>query len=113
MCGHWFSINDIMEDPQVRPLGMKVNDEDFSINLFFFNHECENCGSTFTIPARDLMPLIDGDVPESVLTGSTKCEGHCLKLTDLDVCDQECAYAPFRKLLRDMLANRREPVEAE
>ena len=99
-------MGDIIESPLIQPVGMLCEDQDSGNHLYYFNHLRERCGTTFTIPARDFLGLIEEPIPREVLTGSARCERHCLSIEDLSECQEECAYAPLRRFLLSMMAER-------
>ena len=60
-CQAWFSSQDILDSPQVEPLGMTFDQDDTGFNLLYFNHVEPGCGSTFTIEAQRLRDVPVGD----------------------------------------------------
>ncbi len=106
-CGREFSLDDILNSGEIEPAGMQFIDEDFKWNVYYFNHMCDNCGSTFLIPVRDFLSVIPETIPETVLTGEDRCEQHCLRMSDLQECQQECYYAPFRRFLLSLIVNKK------
>jgi len=106
-CGHWFTALEIMESPTVEPIGMRFDEEDPTFNLYFFNHVCEGCNTTFVIEVDKFLPFIMEPVAEKALTGTDVCEGHCTNLADLRECTTNCHYAPFRRFLLSMIEIRK------
>ncbi len=102
-CAVWFTAKDFRENPEIKPLGMTFEEGDINHNLFYFNHACEDCGTTFTLKVNMLAELIESPKSQEILAGSDKCESHCLDINDTNECGQECKYAPFRKLLNQMM----------
>lgn len=103
MCAHPFTLGDVMAHPEVKPIGMAFLGE---VNQYFFNHVCAGCGSTFTIPVEAFLALIQEPVPAQALVGTSRCEHHCRRVTDLQRCAQPCRYAPFRRFLLERLLPR-------
>lgn len=106
-CGTWFSRGDFLANPELEPVGMQFEDGDFNFNMYYFTHDCPRCGSTFTVRVQDFLPFIEEEIPPEILAGSESCEQRCLKMEDLEICSQECAYAPFRRFLVAVLRARR------
>ncbi len=102
-CRIWFTLRDFFEDPEIKPLGMTFEEGDLSCNLYFFNHTFDGCGTTFTLKVEVLEKLLRDTDPKEILAGSENCEVHCSNLNDLEECHQECKYAPYRRLLNEMI----------
>ena len=98
-CPATFALNDFMGNPELNAIGMQFEDADLEYNMYYFNHECPNCGSTLVVSVLEFLPLIEEPVPEEVLTGLEPCEGHCMRIEDLANCGAPCRYAPFRRFL--------------
>lgn len=105
-CQTWFSSEDLIENQDIVPIGMKLNDEDLSLNFFFFNHLNPDCKTTFTIHVDEFKSYIDEFIPEENNAGKESCEGHCTNLDDLYPCSQRCHWAPFRQFLLSILKKR-------
>jgi len=106
LCATWFSRHDIMHSPVVRPIGMLLEKADPELNFYYFNHEIDGCGTTFVIAVEDMSPLTSLLPDSDSLTGSDACKGHCLRHTTAGDCRDACYYAPYRRLLRQLIANR-------
>lgn len=106
MCRNVFTLRDVVEHADIRPIGMTFEEGDFANNAYYFNHTCPGCGSTFAIPVEQFLKLIDEEIPAEVLAGTASCEHHCRKVTDLSACSQPCHYAPFRRFLINRLLPR-------
>lgn len=102
-CGTAFTLHDLIQHPEIVPLGMQFEDGGFFLNVFYFNHDRAGCGSTFVVPAKAFLPLITEPVPESNLAGTEACGNHCLSVGDLSGCNAPCRYAPFRRFLLRIL----------
>lgn len=105
-CQTWFSRQQILESPEVQPIGMMLEEHDPHWNFFVFNHVAPQCGSTFAVSVEKFADLLDGPPPAAILTGHADCAGHCTSLEDLAACTATCHWAPYRRLLRSMLAVR-------
>ncbi|MBD3256818.1 hypothetical protein GF377_00195 [candidate division GN15 bacterium] len=105
-CDEWFSVHDILDNPDIQPTGMTFEDLESLSNLFFFNHNCEHCGTTFAIPVTEFGQYIHENIPPQPLTGTDKCNRHCLSIDDLSECGAECLFAPYRRFLLAMIRRR-------
>ena len=106
-CSKWFSYDEIVNGSDVDPIGMCFLEGDFKNNVYYFNHTCDECNSTFVIPVMTFLPFIKETIPDDVLTGSECCEQHCIKIDDLMECNQECTYAPFRRFLINLVSEKK------
>ena len=111
-CKEWFSRRAILRDPKIKPIGMSVNPNDPDLSLFFFQHDCENCGTSFTIPVKEFLPVIEEPLDDN-LQGRANCPGHCTHLDDLSDCHLPCLYAPFRRLILSIMREREQLSEKE
>lgn len=98
-CKAVLTIDDFVENAEVEPLGMTVDVTDPSFNYYYFNHECQSCGTTFAVNVLTFEPFIPEPIPPFVLAGTVECELHCTRIDDLAVCTRECRYAPYRRYL--------------
>lgn len=103
-CGDEFGLSDFIDNPSLQAIGMQFEDTDFENNLYYFNHECPHCGSTMVVSVLAFLPLIDEPIPEDILAGRERCEGHCMRIDDLAACQSACKYAPFRRFLLKLRA---------
>lgn len=106
-CKRTFSPQQLAEDPEVRPIGM-VYDDEIGKAYYMFQHESEDCGTSFTVNIRDFDPLLEEKIPELRMTLCEGCEEHCVNIKDLQECSQNCEFAPFRRFLLKMIAQKRE-----
>ena len=113
LCGVSFSINDLLHDPCLAPLGMRMEKDEPRLNFFFFTHDIPECGTTFVVPLNVFRECLPGPPPKELLSLTTVCEGHCLNLDDNAVCGQNCAYAPYRQLLQRMLHERKKQIQSQ
>ncbi|MFN8177610.1 MAG: hypothetical protein U0167_06775 [bacterium] len=109
-CGSVFTLQQILSSPDIEPIGMQFIDPDNANNMYYFNHQCPSCGSTFVVPVNVFLPFIAEPVPDRALTGTEVCERHCLRIDDLNQCHAPCHYAPFRRFLLRMRERRPAPV---
>jgi len=107
-CSTAFSLSDLVLDVDVEPIGMMLQD-DAADCMYFFNHECPGCGTTFAVPIDVFAAMIDEPIPPHTLGNTAACNGHCSRLKDLAICDNECANAPYRRFLVNVL-HRDRPV---
>jgi hypothetical protein len=109
LCQIWFSANDIVYSPDIRPLGVAFMDDSVDKAYYFFQHMAPGCGTSFVIEADALAEFITEIIPPTQLTFSADCEGHCVRLDDLSECHQECALAPYRRFLLHMITLKSAP----
>ena len=106
-CGKVFSLEDLLSDPELVPVGMTSDEEDIPESLYYFTHNIPDCGTTFTIPAREFRPVISERVPEESLRGHIDCPGLCTRISEFRACKNNCHWAPYRRLLIDMVERRK------
>jgi hypothetical protein len=111
-CHYFFSLREILESPEVEPVGMRFDEDEPGLNLYFFSHVCLSCGTTFAIEVDRFEPLITEPIPDKVLAGTKNCEQHCLNIEDLKQCQQECRYAPFRRFILSLIKKKRRHTAA-
>ena len=108
-CGHDFTVEDILHNPDIIPVGMLYNDSQKTA-CYLFQHEIDYCHSSFAVDIELLRTEIREPIPAETETLSECCEGHCIKINDLAECRQECYYAPFRRLLLRMMELKNIPL---
>ncbi len=106
LCATWFSRHDIMHSPIVKPIGMLLEEADPELNFFYFNHEIDGCGTTFVVAVDDMRPFTVSTSEDDGRDGADACRGHCIRRGDDGDCRDSCYYAPYRRLLRQLIANR-------
>ena len=106
-CGILFSLSDIINQPFIEPKGITLYDKNPDMNMFFFNHVCPTCNTTFAIPAKDFIGFLKEDIPNKVLAGLPECETRCMDINDKDVCRQNCQWAPFRRFILQLIENKK------
>lgn len=103
-CGAQMSAREIIEKPEVKLLGMSFGPDDSpEMAYYFFQHEVENCQSSFLVPVIEMIQFIDRSIPQQKLALGESCERHCVNINDLRTCKQNCYYAPFRDFLMKMI----------
>jgi len=103
LCQIWFDAHDIVYSPDIKPLGVAFMDELDDRAYYFFQHTVSGCGTSFVVCADDLIEFITESIPPNQLTGTENCEGHCVRLDDLQECHQQCRLAPYRRFLLHMI----------
>ena len=101
-CGRVFSLLELVESPELRPIGMQFIDEELTHNVYYFSHICPDCGTTFVVSVSVFVPLINEPIPPDSLAGTEECDAHCIAIEDLALCSKPCRYAPFRRFLLHM-----------
>ena len=107
-CKTWLSAEEIVNNPNIVPLGMAFSEDDTETAYYYFVHNVPECGTTFLLPVTELESFITETIPSERLTLSECCEEHCVSLDDLAECRQECFFAPYRRLLLKMLETKRQ-----
>ncbi len=105
-CNHsWETRDDLLNDPSVVMLGFMPSFEKYSKGSFLFNHVLPDrqCGSTFAVFVICFEDLCDSPVHDDLKFGSKECEGHCVRLEDLQQCDAACSNADVRKIMHKIL----------
>lgn len=108
-CGAAFTLEQLVESPDVEPVGIQFVDAKLKRNVYYFNHLVEHCGSTFVVAVELFTPFLQEKVPPESLAGTDLCENHCRNLGDQSECEQGCRYAPFRRFLQ-VMKQKRVPV---
>ena len=106
-CGKVFTLEDLLSDPDLVPIGMTSDEEDNPESLYYFTHEVPGCGTTFTIPANVFRPAITESVPGENLRGHVDCPGYCTRVSEFRACKNNCHWSPYRRLLLDMVERRK------
>jgi hypothetical protein len=95
----WPSWDTFVADPGVRLLGLQAILSRPDANLLVFEHRCGSSVSVLSSRVRHLVPSARG-TPHVSLRGTDRCPGHCLSLVDHDLCDEPCANAVDRRMIR-------------
>ena len=113
-CKEQFTPEQLVNDPNLVPIGLCLVDDQSRSNYFFLKHETPACQTTFATPVEVFQKFLPEIVPQDINTGMPDCEGHCKKIDDNDPCYACCYFAPFRSLLATMrvikAANAAQPV---
>lgn len=102
-CKEEFDLKALIHDPSVDLIGMSFVEDDPEWVYYFFQHEKPNCGSSFVVKVDEFHSEINEPIPTEKLTGRDCCEQHCVSIEDLNACQQECHFAPYRRFLQKML----------
>jgi len=103
-CKGWINLDQLVNDPQVRLIGMTFADDSIERVYYFFQHDRADCGTSFVVRAEFFVDYIAEPLPTEKLTNRDCCEQHCINLHDLAACRQECYFAPFRRFMHRMIA---------
>ena len=111
-CQECLTARQLVDDPAIRPIGTAFyEDEGTGIHYYFFQHEIPDCGTSFVVDVEHFKQFIVEPIPEEVLRLGPGCEGHCVNINDLSNCGQECHFAPFRRFLLKMLAEKEPRIQ--
>jgi hypothetical protein len=110
MCGRRFSLDDLLRDRAVAPIGISFIEGELELSAYYFTHMRPGCGTTFLVPLDTFSRLIWEQKPSDLCFGKNGCEGHCTKLGDLETCGQRCQRAPYRRFLQVLLGAPRSPL---
>lgn len=105
-CGQDFTVDDIFSDKNIIPIGITFVGKNMESAYYFFQHEIPECGSSFIIKTGKLRHLIKEKIPEDKLKSTSQCNTYCNDISDLSNCKNNCHYAPYRRLLFDILENK-------
>lgn len=105
-CKRGFTLQQIVEEPEVTPIGMAY--DDYSSSAFYlFQHDADGCGTCFTVNVRRFDDLIGEEIPRQRVVSTAACQERCITIDDLEECDQDCEFAPFRRFLLRMIVGKR------
>jgi hypothetical protein len=108
-CGQeWRSWEDFVRDPGVRLLGLQAIINLPDANLLVFEHCCGSSVSVLASRFRQFLPDSQDFSGRASLRGTDQCSGHCLRLENLQQCDQPCINARDRRLILRLLEMKRE-----
>lgn len=105
-CHRWLSVEDILSNPVVYPIGVAAHGLGKENLYFYFVHHMPDCMSTIMISGAELEPYIPEQSEEQSLLGSSGCPSHCTDLNDLRECPHDCQQAAFRRFFTTLQANR-------
>ena len=107
-CGARFTRDDLIHLRSLTPVGMlHMQGDPADKTIYCFTHTRWSCRTTFGLPVETFRDEIREPIPENLLAGSASCAGHCAKIEDLQLCDNECALAPYRRFLVQRLVRRK------
>lgn len=103
LCKLKISVDDILNNSQVIPIGINLDPEDPEFNFYFFTHIDSNCNTTFTVNVEIFKSCIEDHIPENINTGKEGCNGHCSDLSDNLICRATCKWAPYRTFIINLI----------
>lgn len=101
LCKAKFTIQDLIFNPELHPLGM-IYDDTRHTAYYYYQHETPDCGTSFIIETELFKDYIEESTSSEKPTINNVCPRRCIMLKDLNACDNECYYAPFRRFLLHM-----------
>jgi hypothetical protein len=105
-CNNWLSINDILWDPDILPVGMHVESENCELHGFLFQHDNHTCRSSFHVHLKALDFLIRPLSGEPTCKNPTDCDHRCHNTAVAEPCRLECRFAPYHNLMMQMVESR-------
>jgi hypothetical protein len=102
-CNDILTLDKLVSDPLIRPIGMIFGKGSFEHAFYCFQHETQDCGTSFLVNVLIFSPYLSEPIPKERLTLTESCERHCVNIKDLSECKQPCLFAPFRRFLIKML----------
>lgn len=106
-CGARFTRDDLIHLRSLTPIGMLHLDGESASTIYCFTHTRWSCRTTFALPVETFRDEIGEDIPEGCLIGTAACGGHCSSIEDLELCENECSLAAYRRFLVERLVPRR------
>ncbi|MFH2056681.1 MAG: hypothetical protein ABIJ61_12030 [bacterium] len=101
-CKRTFSPQQLLDDPDVKPIGM-LYDSELAIAYYLFQHEVPDCGTSFTVNVQNFRNLLAEKIPHRRHTMTEECLRHCANIDDFEECRLDCEFAPFRRFLLQMI----------
>jgi hypothetical protein len=104
-CGmKWATREEFLADGAVRVFGFQANPAFPGRSAYLFDHNPLDraCRSTIAVESEQFLDLYDGLWPETILMGGPECRGHCALVEEMDGCDRDCRFAPYRAVLRTL-----------
>ncbi|MFH1687750.1 MAG: hypothetical protein ABIE70_09545 [bacterium] len=102
-CDQKFKPWEMIGNPSLEPLGMRIDEEDPKFNFYLFRHNRPECGTSLAVMVELFRDWLDEPVPVDIITGSEPCELRCIDLDNHGECSQNCTWAPYRRLLTKLL----------
>ena len=107
-CGARFTRDDLLHLRALTPIGMLNLDGDSAAStVYCFTHTRWACRTTFGLPVETFRDEIAEKIPETCLAGTETCSRHCSNIEDLELCENECSLAPYRRFLVERLVRRK------
>ena len=107
-CGDSFTREDLLHRPCLTPIGMlHIDGARAATAIYCFTHTRWSCRTTFGLPVETFRDEIAEEISDECLSGAAECAGHCSDIEDLELCDNECALAPYRRFLVQRLVPRK------
>lgn len=111
-CRRELTARQIVDDPAIQPLGTAfLGESGDNAHYYLFRHEIPSCGTSFVVDVEHFRQFIDEPIPAQVLRLGPECEGRCVTIGDLNECGQNCQFAPFRRFLLRMIAQKLAQIE--
>jgi hypothetical protein len=108
-CGHaWQNWEEFIRDPGVRLLGLQAITSLPDANLLVFEHRCGSSVSVLASRFHQFVPDSQDFSGRTSLRGTDQCSGHCLRLENLQQCDQPCINARDRRLILRLMEMKRQ-----
>lgn len=105
VCGRiWESRDEFLCDPLVVLKGYQVHFKELTAGFFLFNHEQEDCCTTFSIEVKKFSDMYSGPIFETKLHGTNACAQFCLHPQNLTPCPKQCECSFVRNIL-DIVQN--------
>lgn len=102
-CSTPFTAREMLESDCIIPIGITVDEENPELAYFYFNHNDNNCHSTFMVAAKDFEQFVNPDKSLEIKTGQNGCEGHCLEIEDTFQCDNNCYWVQYRNFISKLM----------
>ena len=102
-CKTWFTLEDLLTNQEIIPIGISLDDEDPAFNLFYFNHDQPDCMTTLTVNVELFRSKINELIPKENKAGKEGCEHHCTDLDDMKDCSNNCKWAPYRRFIFELM----------
>jgi hypothetical protein len=113
-CQAKLTARDIVNDPEVRPIGTTFFEDDGpGIHYYFFQHDTADCGTSFVVDVEKFRHLLNEPVPATIMTLEPGCPGQCARIDDLNSCQAECHFAPFRRFMLQMVEEKKSAVKEQ
>jgi hypothetical protein len=106
-CGQIFSLDELLSDPSIIPVGMTSDEEVELESLYYFTHDVPECGTTFTVQVTLFESVIEEPIPVESMRHGHACMGLCTHIEELALCQNNCKWAPYRRLLLLMVERRK------